>query len=82
LEAQRHAPVPYRISPLVARLFFRGIYFPHKGAWGWIRLLAANSRAIFGLIRDAFRNWPGGRGGAGAIEFDAPRRAEVETATP
>ncbi|MEK7407637.1 MAG: radical SAM protein [Acidobacteriota bacterium] len=59
LAALQHAPVPYQISHLVARLFFRGIYFRQKGAWGWLGLIARNWRAIFRLTRNARRNWPG-----------------------
>jgi radical SAM superfamily enzyme YgiQ (UPF0313 family) len=75
LEAIRHQPVPYRISHLIARLFFRGIYFPHKGPWGWLKLIARNWRAIFRLIRDALRDWPGGARAGGSLEFEAPRVA-------
>jgi radical SAM superfamily enzyme YgiQ (UPF0313 family) len=45
--------VPYKISHLVARLFFRGIYFPQKGVWAWVKLLAQYRREIFRVIRDA-----------------------------
>jgi hypothetical protein len=60
MEALRGEPVPYRISHLAARLFFRGIYFPQKGVWGWLKVVAQNGRAIIGVIRDAFRHWPAG----------------------
>lgn len=46
-------PVPYKISHLVARLFFRGIYFPQKGVWAWLKLLAENRVAILRLLRAA-----------------------------
>ncbi len=52
-------PVPYRISHLVARIFFRGIYFPHKNAWGWLKLFAQNRGTILHVIREAFTNWRG-----------------------
>jgi radical SAM superfamily enzyme YgiQ (UPF0313 family) len=52
-------PVPYKINHLAARLFFRGIYFPQKSAWGWLKLAARNRGAIFQVIRDAFTNWHG-----------------------
>jgi radical SAM superfamily enzyme YgiQ (UPF0313 family) len=45
--------VPYKISHLVARIFFRGIYFPQKGVWAWVKLLAQYRRAILRVIRDA-----------------------------
>jgi radical SAM superfamily enzyme YgiQ (UPF0313 family) len=74
LRALRHEPVPYRISHLVARLFFRGIYFPPKSVWGWLKLIAQNGLAIGGLIRDSLTAWPGGAGAGVPLEFDAPRR--------
>ena len=52
-------PVPYRISHLAARVFFRGIYFPHKNAWGWLKLFLQNRGTILHVIREAFTNWRG-----------------------
>src|SRR5437764_7282815 len=45
-------PVAYKISHLTARLFFRGIYFPRHGAWGWLKLIAQHSSMIFGIFRE------------------------------
>lgn len=73
MEALRDAPVPYRISHLIARLFFRGIYFQQKGTWAWLRLIARNGRAIVGLVYDALTNWPGKQRADRRLEFDAPR---------
>ncbi len=78
----RHEPIPYRISHLLARLFFRGIYFPPKGAWGWLHLIARNGRVIFSLIRECFTHWPGGNRAGRPLNFDAPRRGRYATATP
>jgi radical SAM superfamily enzyme YgiQ (UPF0313 family) len=71
-------PVPYRISHLAARLFFRGIYFPQKGTLAWLALIARNWRAICGLIRDSFANWPSGKpdNSGRRLDFDAPCREE------
>ena len=46
-------PLQYRISHLVARLFFRGIYFPQMGWPAWLKVIAQNRRAIFGLVADS-----------------------------
>jgi len=62
LGAIRQQQVPYRISHLITRLFFRGIYFPQKGAGAWLKLIAQNRRAIVNLIRDALGNWPASAG--------------------
>ena len=48
--------VGYSILHLVARLFFRGIYFPQLGKWVWIRVITQNRRTIFKLIRKMLRN--------------------------
>ncbi len=42
-------PIEFRISHLVARLFFRGIYFPQMGKAAWVKLIFQNRKAIFGL---------------------------------
>ncbi len=59
LEAIGNEPVPYKISHMVARLFFRGIYFPKKGVWQWMKLIAENRRPIFRIIRESFTQWHG-----------------------
>ena len=46
------APVQYRIGHLIARLFFRGIYFPQMSRWAWIKLIAQNGGTIIGLTRE------------------------------
>lgn len=59
LESIAREPAPYKISHLAARLFFRGIYFPQKNVWGWLKLIARNYRSLFRVIRDSFTAWPG-----------------------
>jgi radical SAM superfamily enzyme YgiQ (UPF0313 family) len=59
LHAIAHEPVPYKISHLASRLFFRRIYFPRKGAWQWMKLIGQNRRAIFRIIRESFTQWHG-----------------------
>ncbi|MFB3779161.1 MAG: radical SAM protein [Bryobacteraceae bacterium] len=72
IAAMAAEPAPYKISHLIARLFFRGIYFPQKSVWAWLRLLAQNRSAICHVIREAFTNW-GGRAATGT-----PPRLQVE----
>ncbi len=55
LAALRNQPLMYRISHLVARMFFRGIYFPQLKTRDWLRLVAQNRRPIFGLSLEAAR---------------------------
>jgi radical SAM superfamily enzyme YgiQ (UPF0313 family) len=49
-------PLRYRISHLVARMFFRGIYFPQLNTRAWLRVIAQNRRPIFGLSLEAARD--------------------------
>jgi hypothetical protein len=61
IESMAGEPAPYKISHFVARLFFRGIYFPQKGVYKWLRLIAANRSAIRRIVRDCFSQWHGTR---------------------
>jgi radical SAM superfamily enzyme YgiQ (UPF0313 family) len=57
IESIKDAPVEVRISHLVARLFFRGIYFPQMSKWAWARLLLDNRKTIFSLTREGIKTW-------------------------
>jgi radical SAM superfamily enzyme YgiQ (UPF0313 family) len=48
-----HKPLGYRINILIARLCFRGIYFPQMGRFAWIRTIAPNWRIIVSLVKEA-----------------------------
>jgi hypothetical protein len=48
-------PIKYQTSLLVARLFFRGIYFPQLTSRAWLRLIAQNRRSIFKLVWKSVR---------------------------
>jgi radical SAM superfamily enzyme YgiQ (UPF0313 family) len=54
VHALDHKPIGNRVNILVARLFFRGIYFPQQGFWGWMKLIAQNRKPIFSLLREGF----------------------------
>ena len=51
------APIDVRIGHLVARLFFRGIYFPQMSKWAWMRLLFDNRRSILSLAGEGFTTY-------------------------
>lgn len=53
-------PAAYKISHLIARVFFRGIYFPPRGVWGWLKVVAQNHRPIRQVVRACFTQWHGG----------------------
>jgi radical SAM superfamily enzyme YgiQ (UPF0313 family) len=61
IQAIRTAPIQTRISHLVARLFFRGIYFPQMSKKAWIKLLYDNRRPILSLTREGLQTWRGAR---------------------
>ena len=57
VDSLNHKPVGYRINILVARLCFRGIYFPQMGSFAWMKVIAQNRRTIFKVIREGFGDW-------------------------
>jgi radical SAM superfamily enzyme YgiQ (UPF0313 family) len=71
IDSIKDEPAPYKISHMVARLFFRGIYFPPKGLWGWLKLIAQNRGTIVHVIRESFSNWNGKTGSGTRLEFKA-----------
>src|SRR5882757_4570635 len=46
-------PLGYRINIFIARLCFRGIYFPMMGKFAWVKVVAENRRTILKLAREA-----------------------------
>ena len=56
-------PLGYRINIFLARLCFRGIYFPMMGKLAWVKVVAQNRHTIFKLVKEAvFGRKCGGRG--------------------
>jgi radical SAM superfamily enzyme YgiQ (UPF0313 family) len=45
-------PINYRVTHLVMRLFFRGIYFPQMTTRAWLKVIAANRRPIYQLTKE------------------------------
>jgi radical SAM superfamily enzyme YgiQ (UPF0313 family) len=64
-------PYAYRLSHLIARLCFRGIYFPQMGVWAWMTVLANNRESIVRTVAEGFRAWR--RKGKRAPEIEAQR---------
>lgn len=73
LDSIADEPVPYKISHLASRLFFRGIYFPHGGVRGWLKLIAQNRRSVYRIVRESFTQWHGTPNAVG-------RQAPIEVA--
>jgi len=56
IKAISQQPLVCRVSHLVARLFFRGIYFPQLGWWAWVKVIAQNRRPVARLVGEALRS--------------------------
>jgi hypothetical protein len=54
-----YKPLGYRLNILIARLCFRGIYFPMLGRFAWVKVISQNRRTIFKLAKEAFNAWRG-----------------------
>lgn len=52
---ENHKSFGYQLMHFVARLLFRGIYFPQMNRWAWIKLLAQNVHTIGSLVRCGWR---------------------------
>jgi radical SAM superfamily enzyme YgiQ (UPF0313 family) len=76
LESISRAPLQYRISHLVARLFFRGIYFPQMNKRAWIKLIAQNRRTVYGLVKEGAGKWRDARRRRAAISTSRARSEE------
>jgi radical SAM superfamily enzyme YgiQ (UPF0313 family) len=46
-------PLGFRLNIFVARMFFRGIYFPMMGRMAWVKMIHENRRTIFKLTKEA-----------------------------
>jgi hypothetical protein len=54
IDAIADHPLGYRISHLIARLCFRGIYFPQMNAWAWAKVVGQNRRVIGRLAKESW----------------------------
>lgn len=61
LESISDKPIEYRIGHLVARLFFRGIYFPQMNKRAWLKVIYQNRKPIAGLMKEGIGLWRSAR---------------------
>lgn len=54
VDSLNHKPLGYRINIFIARLCFRGIYFPQLGRFAWMKTIVENRRTIFKLFWQGF----------------------------
>jgi radical SAM superfamily enzyme YgiQ (UPF0313 family) len=71
IESIDDEPAAYKISHLMSRFFFRGIYFPQKGAWSWIKMAMRNRRAIQRVVKDSIHRWHGAPKPAAIPDFNS-----------
>jgi radical SAM superfamily enzyme YgiQ (UPF0313 family) len=53
VDSLKGQPVGYRVNIFLARLCFRGIYFPMMGKIAWLRVIFQNRHTISKLVTDA-----------------------------
>jgi hypothetical protein len=53
VDSLKDEPLGYRINIFLARLCFRGIYFPMRGKMAWLKVVAQNGQTISRLAREA-----------------------------
>lgn len=61
--------IEYRVGHLVARLFFRGIYFPQMNKRAWLKLIYQNRKPIKGLMKEGFGLWRSARKNKASATF-------------
>jgi radical SAM superfamily enzyme YgiQ (UPF0313 family) len=71
LDSIAQEPAPYKISHLISRIFFRGIYFPPKGIWQWLKLIAQNRGPVWRVVKDSFMQWHGTVDRGGTEDFNS-----------
>ncbi len=50
-------PLGFRVNILIARLCFRGIYFPMLGRFAWWKVISENRRTIGKLVNQGLQAW-------------------------
>ena len=71
-------PLGYRVNIFLARLCFRGIYFPMLGKFAWVKVIAENRTTIFNLIKEAvFGRKKRPRPAPYADSYEEPEAAKV-----
>jgi hypothetical protein len=59
-----------RVNVFLARLCFRGIYFPMLTKWSWLRVIIENRRTILKLFKGGVIRWMRPRDSATQDPFD------------
>src|SRR5258708_3997014 len=59
VDSLKDNPLGYRINIFIARMCFRGIYFPHLPPLPSPKFIYQNRRTSFSLVREGFATWRG-----------------------
>jgi hypothetical protein len=59
VDSLKDKPLGYRINIFIARMCFRGIYFPQMGPLAWLKLIYQNRRTISSLVKEGYSTWRG-----------------------
>jgi radical SAM superfamily enzyme YgiQ (UPF0313 family) len=81
VESLSDQPLGYRLNIFIARLCFRGIYFPMMGKMAWVKVIAQNRRTIFKLVREGFKAgaWRGAPARVPAVPLPVVETGEAAT---
>jgi radical SAM superfamily enzyme YgiQ (UPF0313 family) len=61
IDAVGHKSLGHRLTILIARLFFRGIYFPQMGKRAWMKVIFQNRRTVYRLAKEGMVAWYGAK---------------------
>jgi len=53
VDSLSHKPLDCRLNLFIARLCFRGVYFPQLGCFAWVKAILENRRTVLKLIKEA-----------------------------
>src|SRR5215471_8286325 len=70
-----HKTIGQRLTHFIARLFYRGIYFPQMTRFQWVRLIVENRRSVFKLSKEVLDVWQ-------PLRVKARRTANPQPPTP
>src|SRR3977135_1933981 len=59
VDSLKDKPLGYRINIFIARMCFRGIYFPQMGPLAWLKLISQTRRTLSSLVKEGFSTWRG-----------------------
>lgn len=82
MERLRHKSLEQRAIHMIARMLFRGLYFPQVSSRAWMGALFQNRRALLGLIREGIKAWSASRKADQSSPAEAPPPAGMLVPVP